>query len=196
MMMNTYITAQSIRQLREARKLTQAQLAEIIGVSDKAVSKWETSRGLPDISLMEPLAQALGVSVVELMNGQRIVNRNTTGNMLRAKLHVCPICGNIHFSLGDALISCCGITLPALEAEAPDEAHGIRITPVEDEYLISVDHPMTKEHYISFIAFVSSDRIQLQKLYPEGPAETRMQLRGHGTIYAFCNRHGAFSQRR
>ena len=194
--MNTYITGQSIRQLRETRGLTQVQLAQKIGVSDKAVSKWETSRGLPDISLIEPLAKALGVSVVELMNGRRIVNRNTTGNVLRTKLHVCPICGNIHFSLGDALISCCGISLPPLEAEAPDEAHEIRITPVEDEYLISMDHPMTKDHYISFIAFVSSDTFVLKKLYPEGAAETRMQLRGHGTIYAFCNRHGVFSLRR
>lgn len=193
--MNTYITAQAIRQLREARKLTQAQLADKIGVSDKTVSKWETSRGLPDISLMEPLAQALGVSVVELMNGQKIVNRNATGNVLRTKLHVCPICGNIHFSLGDALISCCGIALPALEAEVPDEAHRIELIPVENEHLIVLHHPMTKEHYISFLAFVSSDTIQFKKLYPEGPAEARMQLRGHGTIYAFCNHHGVFSQR-
>ena len=193
--MNTYITAQAIRQLREARTLTQAQLAEKIGVSDKAVSKWETSRGLPDISLIEPLAQALGVSVVELMNGQRIVNRNTTANVLRTKLHVCPICGNIHFSMGDALISCCGISLPALEPEVPDEAHKIQIIPVENEHLISVEHSMTKDHYISFIAFVSSDRVQFKKLYPEGPAEARMQLRGHGTLYAFCNRHSLFSQR-
>ncbi|MDD6024759.1 MAG: helix-turn-helix domain-containing protein [Oscillospiraceae bacterium] len=193
--MNTYITAQAIRQLREARTLTQAQLAEKIGVSDKAVSKWETSRGLPDISLIEPLAQALGVSVVELMNGQRIVNRNTTANVLRTKLHVCPICGNIHFSMGDALISCCGISLPALGPEVPDEAHKIQIIPVENEHLISVEHSMTKDHYISFIAFVSSDRVQFKKLYPEGPAEARMQLRGHGTLYAFCNRHSLFSQR-
>ena len=55
---------------------------------------------------------------------------------------------------------------------------------------------MTKEHYISFAAFVTTDRIQLVKFYPEGDAQTRMQLRGHGLLYWYCNRHGLFCQRR
>ena len=193
--MNTYVTGTTIRQLREERSLTQAELAEKIGVSSKTVSKWETAKGLPDISLLQPLAQALGISVIELMNGEHITNRNVSANMLRSKFYVCPICGNAIHSMGNALVSCCGVTLPPLEAEEPDEDHGIAIERVEDEHFITVHHPMTKAHFLSFVAFVTSDRIQMVKLYPEGNAETRLQLRGMGYLYVYCNRHGLFKKK-
>ena len=193
--MNTYVTGSTIKKLREARGMTQAQLAQRIGVSGKAVSKWETAKGLPDISLLQPLAAALGVSVIELMNGEPIVNRNVSCNLVRSRLYVCPICGNVLHSTGDAVISCCGVTLPALEAEERDEAHALTVERVEDEHFLTVHHPMTKDHYISFLAYASADRFQLVKLYPEGEAQTRMQLRGRGTVYFFCNRHGLFRQK-
>ena len=86
--MNAYVTSTAIRQLREKRNLTQAELADQIGVSSKTISKWETAKGLPDISLLQPLAQALGISVIELMNGEHITNRNTSANMLRTNFYV------------------------------------------------------------------------------------------------------------
>ena len=193
--MNTYVTGTTIKQLREARKLTQAELAERIGISSKTVSKWETAKGLPDITLLQPLAQALGISVIELMNGEHITNKNISANMLRCKFYVCPICGNILHATGSAVVSCCGITLPSLEAEEPDGDHGITIENVEDEVFLTVHHPMTKSHYISFLAFVTSDRLQLVKFYPEGNAETRLQLRGMGYLYYCCNRHGLFRKK-
>ena len=188
--MNTYITGTTIKALREAKGLTQSQLAEQIGVSDKTVSKWETAKGLPDLSLLEPLGQALGVSVLELLSGQPIVNKNISGNMLRTKFYVCPVCGNILHATGSTLISCCGITLPPLEAEDADDAHRPIIEPVEDEHFVTVPHPMTKQHFISFLAYLTSDRLQLVKLYPEGNAETRLRLRGRGILYLYCNHHG------
>ena len=190
--MDNNITGSTIRRLREQRGMTQAELAQIIDVSSKTISKWETAKGLPDISLIEPLAHALGVSVTELMSGNTIENRNICANILRSKFYACPICGNIIRSIGDVLISCCGITIPALEADDPDDHHPITIETVEDEIFVSVRHPMTKTHFISFVAFVTSDRVQLVKLYPEGNAETRLQLRGMGYLYAYCNRHGLF----
>ena len=193
--MNTYVTGAAIKALREARKLTQAELAECIGVSAKTVSKWETAKGLPDITLLQPLARNLGVSVIELMNGERIVNKNVSANLLRGKFHVCPVCGNVIHSTGNALVSCCGILLPPLEPEAGDGDHTVTIENVEDEQFVTVHHPMTKEHFISFLAFVTCDRVQLVKLYPEGSAETRMQLRGMGCLYYYCNRHGLFQMR-
>ena len=193
--MNTYVTGSTIRQLREKCGLTQGSLAEIIGVSSKTVSKWETAKGLPDIQLLQPLAQALGISVIELMSGEHITNQNISANMLRCKFYVCPLCGNIIHATGNAVVSCCGITLPPLEAEEADEEHAVTIEPVEDEHFITVHHPMTKQHYISFAAFVTSDRIQLVKLYPEGNAETRMQLRGRGYLYYYCNRHGLYRKK-
>ena len=188
--MNTYITGATIKRLREEKGLTQTQLAEQIGVSSKAVSKWETAKGLPDISLMEPLAKSLGVSVLELISGDTVMNRNTSANILRSKFYVCPVCGNIIRTNGETLISCCGITLPALEAEELDDDHRVTLEQVEDETFVTVDHPMTKTHFISFMAYLTSDRVQFIKLYPEGNAETRIQLRGRGYLYIFCNKHG------
>ena len=193
--MNTYVTGAVIRQLREKRGLTQAELADRIGVSAKAVSRWETARGLPDVSLLQPLARALNISVIELMNGEHIINRNISANMLRTKFHVCPVCGNVIHSTGSALVSCCGITLPALEAEEGEDGHSVEILPVEDEYYLTVQHPMTKEHYISFLAFVTSGAVQMVKLYPEGAAGTRLRLRGMGMLYWYCNRHGLFKRK-
>ena len=193
--MNTYVTGTTIRQLRERRNMTQAELAEKIGVSSKTVSKWETAKGLPDISLLQPLAQALGISVIELMNGEQIVNKNVSANMLRSRFYVCPVCGNVIHALGNTVVSCCGITLPPMETEDADDGHMVTIENVEDEHFITVHHPMTKEHYISFLAYVTSDRLQLVKLYPEGNAQTRLQLRGMGDLYYCCNRHGLFRKK-
>lgn len=188
--MDNYVTGMTIKSLREKKGLTQAELAEKLRVSSKAVSKWETAKGLPDISLIQALANALSVSVVELMTGEPVINKNKSANVLRSKFYVCPVCGNIIRTMGDALVSCCGITLPPLEAEEPDAAHQISIENVEDEHFVTVHHDMTREHYISFIAYLSSDRVQFVKLYPEGNAETRVNLRGMGYLYFFCNRHG------
>lgn len=190
--MNTYVTGTAIRTLRERQKITQAELAEKISVSSKTVSKWETGKGLPDISLLQPLAQALGISVIELMNGEPITNHNVSANLLRSKFYVCPICGNVLHSTGDMVVSCCGIVLPPLESEDADGDHGITIENVEDEQFVTISHPMEKQHFISFLAHVTSDRLTMVKFYPEGNAQTRLNLRGKGLLYYYCNRHGLF----
>lgn len=193
--MNNYITGSTIKALREQQKLTQMQLAEKLCVSDKTISKWETGKGLPDISLIEPIAKVLKISIPELLAGKKIINANRCANMAKSKIYVCPICGNVLHATGSAMISCCGVTLPALEAEKCDENHQIQCEKIEHEYFISLDHPMTKSHYISFIAYCTADRFELVKLYPEGNAEARFFSRGHGTVFAYCNHHGLFSQR-
>lgn len=194
--MDVYVTGSTIKRLREARGLTQAKLAEKIDVSGKAVSKWETAKGLPDISLIEPLAAALGVSVLELISGDTVVNQNRSANMLRARLYVCPICGNVIQATGEAVVSCCGVSLPALEAEEADEAHRAVLEAVEDETYITVPgHPMTKDHHLSFLAYVTADRFQLVKFYPEGNAECRLRLQRHGMLYLYCNHHGLMRQK-
>lgn len=190
--MDKYVTGAVIRKLREDKKMTQEELAEKVFVSSKAVSKWETGQGFPDVSLIEPLAKALGISVIELLSGEDIKNVNRASNMTRGKFYVCPVCGNVIHATGEAVVSCCGITLPPLEAETCDAEHQIKKEIVEDEYYVTVDHPMTKDHYISFLAAVSDDGIQLKKLYPEGPCEARFRIRAVRKIYAFCNRHGLF----
>ena len=188
--MDNYVTGTVIRRLREDKNMTQADLAAKLDVSPKTISKWETAKGLPDISLLDTLAAALEVSVMELMSGNTIINRNISANMMRSQIYVCPVCGNIIHAMGEAAISCCGVALPPLEAEEPDEAHQITIEKVEDEQFVVVHHDMTKQHYISFMAYVTGDKFQMVKLYPEGNAECRFRFRGLGYLYIYCNRHG------
>ena len=190
--MNQYVTGTMIKRLREERKLTQLQLAERMNVSDKAVSRWETGRGYPDITLIEALAEALGVSVLELFSGENVVNTNKSSHMLRTRFYVCPLCGNVIHSTGEAVISCCGLSLPALEAESADDRHPVSITRVEDEYCVTVDHEMSRSHHISFIAAMGYDGCDLRKLYPEGGAQARFRIGGTVFFYLYCNRHGLF----
>jgi DNA-binding XRE family transcriptional regulator/desulfoferrodoxin (superoxide reductase-like protein) len=193
--MNNYVTGSAIRLLREKKGYTQKQLAERLMVSDKAVSKWESGRGLPDISLIEPLAKTLGISVAELLSGECIQNTNRHGNMNKSRFYVCPVCGNVIFAAGEGAFSCCGVQLPPLEREEDDPEHQITTERIEDDLFFSVSHPMEKTHYISFFAYVSADRVQIVKLYPEQNAEARFPARGRGTLYAYCNHHGLFGKR-
>ena len=146
-----------------------------MSVSAKTISKWETAKGYPDITLLESIANALSVSVTELISGNTIVNSNVSANMLRSHFYVCPVCGNIVHSMGETVIQC----------------HGLQLQ-VEDEYYVQIEHDMTKQHYISFIAAVSADRIQMVKLYPQGNAEARFKMNGVKKIYLYCNRSGLF----
>ena len=191
--MNQYVTGAVIRELREKNKMTQVQLAEKIGVSDKTVSKWETAKGYPDITLLEPIAEVFKISVTELISGNTVHNANVSANMLRSRFYVCPVCGNAIHSMGEAAIHCHGILLTPLEAEPADERHRLFIERVEDEYYVRIDHSMTKDHYISFVAAASSDEMQMVKLYPEGNAEARFKIRGVRRIFFYCNRDGLFS---
>ena len=190
--MNPYVTGAAIKELRVKKNLTQLQLAQALGVSDKTVSKWETARGYPDITLLEPLARVLDVSVTELIAGDTVFNANVSANVLRSKLYVCPVCGNVVHSMGQAVIACHGVQLRPAEAEEPDAHHAVSIEQIEDEYYVRIDHPMTKQHYISFLAAASSDRLQLVKLYPEGDAAARFPIRGITKLYYYCNRDGLF----
>lgn len=190
--MDQYVTGVVIRKIRESKNMTQEELAAKLFVSSKAVSKWETGHGFPDISLLEPLAQALDISVIELLSGEDVRNRNRASNMLRTKFYVCPVCGNVIQTIGEAVISCCGITLPPPEAEAPDGDHVIHVGIAEDEYYVTLNHPMEKGHFISFLAAVSDQAVQFVKLYPEGNAEARFKRSRVKKLYACCNRHGLF----
>ena len=190
--MNEYVTGKIIKELREKLHLTQVELAEKINVSDKTVSKWETGKGYPDISLLEPIANAFGISVTELISGNAVSNVNLSANVMRSVFYVCPICGNIFHGMGEAVVQCHGIALAPCQAEETDERHMIFIERIEDEYYVRIDHDMTKQHYISFVAAVSSDKLQMTKLYPEGNAEVRFKINGVKRILFYCNQDGMF----
>lgn len=191
--MNQYVTGAVIKELREKNGMTQSELAEKLCVSDKTISKWETAKGYPDISLLEPIAKTFGVSITELISGNAVSNVNVSANMLRSKFYVCPICGNTIHCMGEAVIQCHGVQLMPCQPEETDEKHKIFIEKVEDEYFVRIEHDMTKQHHISFMAAVSPDRIQKVKLYPEGNAEARFKMSGVKKIMFYCNQDGLFS---
>lgn len=191
--MNQYVTGSVIKKLREKNNMTQLQLAEKISVSAKTISKWETAKGYPDITLLESIADALSVSITELISGNTVTNSNVSANMLRSNFYVCPVCGNIIHSMGETVIQCHGLQLNPQQAEETDEDHKIFIEQIEDEYYVQMEHDMSKQHYISFIAAVSMDRLQMVKLYPQGSAEAKFKMNGVKKIYFYCNRSGLFS---
>lgn len=190
--MNQYITGLTIKKLREKNKLTQSELASRLSVSDKAISKWETGRGYPDITLLEDIAKVFNVSITELFSGDTVENKNISSNVEKLKFYVCPICGNVITSIGEIVTNCHGISLRPLEAEESDEMHKIEVSKAEDEYYVRISHEMTKTHYISFIVALSSDRLQLVKLYPEMNAEARFKIKGVKKIFYYCNKDGLY----
>ncbi len=191
--MDRYLTGTTIKNLREKRGLTQAQLAELLSVSDKAVSKWETGAGYPDITLLEPIAEALRVSVAELLAGVAVENANISANMMKSRFYVCPVCNNVVHAMGEAHISCHGIALPPLAAEQADDAHAVHAACEADELFVRVDHPMSKEHHVVFLAAMGPDCAQIARLYPEGSSEVRFKRSGVQALYWYCNRDGLFS---
>ena len=183
-----------IRRLRTRQGLTQRQLAERLEVSDKAVSKWERGQGCPDVSLLPRLAQTLGVELEGLLAGELSERDQTGGTMNNLNFDVCPTCGNLVTSADEAAVSCCGQKLSPLEAVKAPEAERLTVELIENDYFITSSHPMTKEHYVSFVALVTGDTLILKRLYPEWDLQTRLPRIGHGKLYWYCVQHGLFYQ--
>ena len=183
-----------ILDLRKEKNMTQKELAEALYLSDRTISKWERGAGCPDVSLLSKLSEVFGVNIEKILDGELNPNDKDGGNMKRIKFYVCPTCGNVLFSTGDADISCCGRKLSALAISALDDKHLMVIEKIEDDYFVTIDHDMTKAHYISFVAYVGYDRVLLIKLYPEQNAEVRFPQMHGDKLFAYCNEHGLWEQ--
>ena len=183
-----------IYELRKDKDMTQKQIAELMNISDKTISKWERGLGCPDISLLLELSQILGVSIEQILSGKINLNNLVGGNMNKLKFYVCTQCQNLITSTGNATISCCGKTLESLVAKKAEEDHKLNIEPVEDELYVTAEHEMRKEHYISFVAYVKGDRALITKQYPEWNMQFRFRKSGHGKLYFYCINHGLFYQ--
>ena len=180
--------------LRKEKGLTQLQLAEAMHISDKTVSKWERGLGCPDVSLLCELSKILNVDLSELLRGQLTSNDILGGSMKRIKFYVCPNCGNILTALSDTAISCCGKKLLPLELKKANAADRLSVEIIENEFFISANHEMTKEHYISFVALITDDTLILRKQYPEWDLQARIPFFAHGQLVWYCTRHGLFYQ--
>lgn len=183
-----------IRQLRNELNITQKQLADQMNISDKTVSKWERGLGCPDISLLSELAANLGVTIEDILMGEKSQNDFVGGNMKDSSYYICPSCGNVTVCTGNATVSCCGKKLFPLEINKANEQHKLTIEQIEDDWYITSEHPMEKEHFISFVAFVTGDKLHFIKQYPEWNLQVRIQKRGHGKLLWYCTQHGFFYQ--
>ena len=183
-----------ILELRKDKNMTQKQLADLMNISDKTISKWERGLGCPDISLLPDLAQILGVNVDKILEGEINSNELAGGNMNKIKFYVCPQCNNLVTSTGEIDISCCGKKIEALSATKADDNHKLNIEPVEDELYVTSNHDMKKDHYISFVAYVKGDRVLIVKQYPEWNLQVRFRKQGHGKLYFYCVNHGLYYQ--
>ena len=181
-----------IRALRTQKGLTQKALAEAIGVGDKAVSKWERGLGCPDVSLLPELSQVLGVGLEALLSGALDANDQERGNMKKLNFYVCPDCGNLITAATETGVSCCGRTLLPMEPQKPEEP--LSVEKIDDSWFVSSPHPMTKDHYVSFVALLTGDTLFLRRLYPEWDMQTRIPCIGHGILLWYCTQHGLFRQ--
>jgi DNA-binding XRE family transcriptional regulator/desulfoferrodoxin (superoxide reductase-like protein) len=179
-----------ILSLRSEKNMTQKELADMMNISDRTISKWERGAGCPDVSLLSELSKILGVDIDKILSGDLEPNDKNGGNMKKTKFYICPNCGNVLLGSGEADISCCGRKLSALAVKAASENHIMTVEENDGEYYIKIDHEMTKTHFISFVAFVGYDRVLLVKLYPEQNAELRIPQMPGGKLYAYCSEHG------
>ena len=183
-----------IYQLRQEKGMTQLQLADQLNISDKTVSKWERGLGCPDVSLLPELSQIFNVDLEKLLAGELNSNEILGGNMRKMHFYVCPVCGNMITAMTDTGISCCGKKLQPLQPHKADEKQKLNVVRIENDFYITANHPMEREHYIPFVALLTSDTLMLRKLYPEWELQVRIPIFSHGRLLWYCNRHGLFYQ--
>ena len=183
-----------ICELRKEKGMTQLQLAQRMNISDKTVSKWERGLGCPDVSLLSALSEIFSVDLSELLKGQMKTNDIMGGSIRRMKFYVCPNCGNIVTALAYTAIFCCGKKLVLQEIKKAEEAEKLSVEKIENDYFISSDHEMTKEHYISFVAMVTGDTVIMRKQYPEWNLQVRIPAFARGRLIWYCTQHGMYYQ--
>ncbi len=181
-----------IYKLRKENNITQLQLAEKLNISDKAVSKWERGLGCPDISLLSDLSDIFGVDLEMLLSGELNANPSFHGNMKNISFYICPVCNNLITSMSDAAVSCCGKKLNKMTLQKAPDNEKLSVEIVENDFLISSEHEMSREHYISFVAFATSDSIIMRRQYPEWGLQARIPVYAHGRLIWHCTRHGLF----
>ena len=183
-------TGALIRQFRTQMHLTQKELAARLHVSDKAVSKWERGNGCPDISLLAALAALFGTEADVLLSGELKQNESEKGNMKKMKFYVCKTCGNCITATSEADVACCGAKLAALEPQkAPADAQ-LQVEDLGGEWFVTSDHPMTKDHYITFVSFVNDSIAIMFKQYPEWNLQCTLPRYRAGRLIWYCTQCG------
>lgn len=192
--MNHVKIGQLTYRLRKEKHLTQLQLADQMNISDKAISKWERGLGCPDVSLLPDLSKIFNVDLEKLLSGELDINEVLGGDMRKMNFYICPTCGNMITSMTDTSISCCGKKLKAIQLQKANEDEKLSVDIIENDFFITSEHQMTREHYIAFVALLTGDSIMLRKQYPEWGLQVRIPVFAHGKLLWYCTKHGLFYQ--
>ena len=184
-----------IRKLRDNMGLTQKQLADRLHVSDKAVSKWECGKGCPDLSLLGALSEVFGTDIGVLLSGRIEKNETEKGDMKKLRFYVCKDCGNIITATSETAVTCCGNKLNAPDPKQAQDSEMLCVEDIDSEWYITTDHEMTKEHYISFVAYVSDSCAMMFKQYPEWGVNIYLPKIRSGRLVWYCNKCGLLYQK-
>ena len=133
----------------------------------------------------EEAVSFMGALLPTLKRWSAVENRNVAANLKRGCFYVCPTCGNVVWSAGEAVVNCCGNALAPL---TPAKNTGVIDATVDTEaglMRVSISHPMTKEDHLLFIAAVSDDLIRIKRLYPEQEAQAEFWMQGPCRLYVY-----------
>lgn len=192
--MDSVKTGELIYKLRTERNLTQKQMADQLHISDKTISKWERGLGFPDMSMLPALTELFGINAENLLRGELDANDMVGGNMKNIQFYICEECGNLITATAESDVSCCGKKLKAAQLQKAEPEQKLSVELIDNEYYISSDHEMTKEHYITFVGLLTGDTAIIRKQYPEWDLSTRLPRLAHGKLVWHCSKHGTFYQ--
>lgn len=133
----------------------------------------------------EEAVSFMGAVLPTLKHWRQVENRNVAGNLHKSVLYVCPSCGNVVWSSGEAVVSCCGDALEPLVAKANDGLLSAEVEVTEGIQRVRIAHPMTKDDHLLFVAAVGDDLVRIKRLYPEQEARAEFYLQGPCKIYAY-----------
>lgn len=187
-------TGRLLTRLRKELGLTQKELGERLQVSDRTISKWERGVGLPDVFLLKEIAKVFGVEIEGILTGELFEQEKNGGNMKKMTFFVCDHCGSIYWGTGKGEFTCCGRKQSALIAQKMEGCHEAKIEEMDGEWYVSFDHEMSKEHFITFVAWVNIDRVTVVRLYPEQSGAVRLPKGRRGTLYLGCSQDGLFEK--
>ncbi len=133
----------------------------------------------------EEAVSFMGALLPTLKRWSGMENRNVAANLKRSSFYVCPECGNVVWSTGEAGVNCCGKALEPLAAKKNVGILDASVDVAEGFQRVHIVHPMTKKDHLLFIAAVGDDLVRVKRLYPEQEARAEFWLQGPCKLYAY-----------
>lgn len=146
------------------------------------------------MSMLPALTELFGINAENLLRGELDANDMVGGNMKNIQFYICEECGNLITATAESDVSCCGKKLKAAQLQKAEPEQKLSVELIDNEYYISSDHEMTKEHYITFVGLLTGDTAIIRKQYPEWDLSTRLPRLAHGKLVWHCSKHGTFYQ--